>query len=77
MGHRKNIENERGYLTPRMFWLLGQTEKREDRVSGIATLVTKSILVNFVYSIVRYAIPMVQLVVANLKTKSIKQLKPQ
>jgi hypothetical protein len=62
----------RGYLAPHAFWLRGQTEKREDRVSGIATLVTKSILVNFVYSIVHYAIPKVQLVAANLKIKSIK-----
>jgi len=27
VGHRKNPKNERGYLTPRVFRLLGQTEK--------------------------------------------------
>ena len=43
-------------------------KKREGR--GVAIRVTKSILINFVSSIVRYATPVVQSELANVKTKS-------
>ena len=45
-------------------------KKREGRVRGIAIVVTKSIFINFVSSIVRYAILVVQSELACVKTKA-------
>lgn len=45
-------------------------KKREGCVRGVAIVVTKSILINFVSFIVRYAIPFVQSELACVKTKA-------